>query len=555
MHAPPATPPVTPHDGRDTPGAPPRNPARPARGDGGTARKPRGPLLYYVLAAFDVLTVTASLYLNHRMTEIYRASVAANRQWAQRSADYFTLEGLAADVNAPGNDVFDSHDVPRESERMRWALDVFRARVSTLRAELVEDVPRGEAEPLLARLDEIETAMSEMVVESALIFEHLRGGRSLEAGEHMATMDRKYARLLGAQRQLSTAVSSIQLANLEDQTRAASALQRFEYAIAALILLMVTAATAYGRKITRQAARDSHERSRHIAELEAADRSLREAHADLETRVLERTREIQLMQESIGREERMAAMGSLVAGVAHEVRNPLFGISSTLDAFEARHGGDGSFQKYFSVLRRETDRLSHLMRDLLEYGKPARLDLADASLAEVADEAVRMCDGLARANEVRVVKAREFGPARVRIDRARMVQVLQNLVENAIQHSPRGGSVVVRGGRDGEAGWTETWCSVEDSGPGFPPEDLARVFEPFFSRRSGGTGMGLSIAQRIVGQHGGAIEATNQPGGGAVVTVRLPEVPAESTPGSATGASSVATSSARARATRATGGA
>ena len=108
------------------------------------------------------------------------------------------------------------------------------------------------------------------------------------------------------------------------------------------------------------------------------------------------------------------------------------------------------------------------------------------------------------------------------MDRRHLVQVFQNLIENAIQYSPSGGCVVV----EAEEGWLDgrAWVSyaIQDSGPGFPPEDLARVFEPFFSRRRSGTSLGLAIVQRIVEGHGGNINAGNRHEGGAVIVVRFP---------------------------------
>jgi signal transduction histidine kinase len=102
-----------------------------------------------------------------------------------------------------------------------------------------------------------------------------------------------------------------------------------------------------------------------------------------------------------------------------------------------------------------------------------------------------------------------------------MTQVLQNLIENAAHYSPRGGQVKISLGvtRDADGEWVE--CAVRDSGPGFAPDDLKKLFEPFFTRRRGGTGLGLSIVQRIVFDHGGDVFARNHPQGGAMVVVRL----------------------------------
>jgi signal transduction histidine kinase len=231
------------------------------------------------------------------------------------------------------------------------------------------------------------------------------------------------------------------------------------------------------------------------------------------------------LQESVRREERMAAMGSLVAGVAHEVRNPLFGISSTLDAFEARHGEGEAFKKYLTLLRRETERLSALMRDLLDYGRPPVLDMAAADFATVVDESVQLCQAQAGPAGVRVVRAGAPPQGRVRLDRWRMQQALQNVIQNAIQHSPPGGTVTVTVGESDDGERRHVFCSVRDAGPGFQPEDLPHLFEPFFTRRKGGTGMGLSLAQRILLQHGGRLQARNHPEGGAVMTLTLPAEP------------------------------
>lgn len=229
------------------------------------------------------------------------------------------------------------------------------------------------------------------------------------------------------------------------------------------------------------------------------------------------------LQESLRRSETMSAMGALVAGVAHEVRNPLFGISATLDAFESRFGGKKDFRRYFDVLQGEVRRLSELMHQLLDYGKPARLDLAEMPADEILVQACAACGPLAERAGVTVVPEVGGGLPLVQVDRGRISQVFLNLLENAIQHSPRGGSVVLRAETvQGDADRQGVRFVVEDSGPGFLPGDLHHVFEPFFTRRRGGTGLGLSIVQRIVEQHGGEVAASNRPGGGASIQVLLP---------------------------------
>jgi signal transduction histidine kinase len=236
------------------------------------------------------------------------------------------------------------------------------------------------------------------------------------------------------------------------------------------------------------------------------------------------------LQESLRRSEVMSALGTLVAGVAHEVRNPLFGLSAVLDAFESRFGDQEAHRSYLALVKAQVQRLNVLMQQLLDYGKPLALELTPGRLEEAAAEAVAGCAALAGGRGVEVTVDAAPGLPAVPMDRAGIVQAFQNLIDNAVAHSPRRGRVRVvlaAGAGGGAPGRLGGWVTgrVEDSGPGFRPEDLARVFDPFFSRRRGGTGLGLSIVQRVVEQHGGRITAANRPGGGAVMELLLPAAP------------------------------
>jgi PAS domain S-box-containing protein len=228
------------------------------------------------------------------------------------------------------------------------------------------------------------------------------------------------------------------------------------------------------------------------------------------------------LQESLRRSETMSAMGQLVAGVAHEVRNPLFSMTATLDAFEARTGAKAEGARHLAVMRNQLVRLTHLMEDLLEYGKPPSVNLAPQPLEPLFAQAAEACAVLADQQGVLILRDLPRDVPPVMADKMRIVQVFANLLANAIQHSQAGSVVTLRAvplPEHGDGSWVE--CAVLDSGSGFAAGDLPHLFEPFFTKRRGGTGLGLALVQRIVEQHGGTVTAANRPEGGAVMQVRL----------------------------------
>lgn len=228
------------------------------------------------------------------------------------------------------------------------------------------------------------------------------------------------------------------------------------------------------------------------------------------------------LEASLRQSEMMSLLGSLVAGVAHEVRNPLFGISSILDAFETRFSDRTEYLRYTNVLRDEIGRLTILMEELLEYGKPFRGELYLVSMEEMVARSVRACMPAAEVAQVKLESKVEDPLPKIRIDRRRLSKVFVNLIENAIQHSPQKGAVTIEAHRvnDGNHEWVE--CAIRDRGNGIAAEDLPKIFEPFFSKRRGGTGLGLAIAQRIMQEHGGKLLAGNNPEGGAFMIARFP---------------------------------
>jgi PAS domain S-box-containing protein len=228
------------------------------------------------------------------------------------------------------------------------------------------------------------------------------------------------------------------------------------------------------------------------------------------------------LEASLRQSKMMSLLGSVVAGVAHEVRNPLFGISSILDAFETRFGDRTEYSRYTNILRDEIGRLTLLMEELLEYGKPFRGELYPVSLEEMITRSIRACLPAAKAAHVTLVNNVRDSLPPIMVDRRRLSTVFINLIENAIQHSASGGVVTIEADKatEGTQEWIE--CAVKDGGPGIQQENLAKIFEPFFSTRRGGIGLGLAIAQKTMEEHGGKLLAGNNPEGGACMSARFP---------------------------------
>lgn len=206
---------------------------------------------YFVLAAFDVLTVAFTLYLNHQLMGIYNDSIVVNQEWAQRQGRYAELGELASQVNAPGNDVFDSKNVAAERERLESHLQAFERSMREARKDLETRVDPEHRGGIGQSLDQVDLAMSGMTSEASRIFGYFERDQGALAGSRMATMDRRYADLTNALADVGRLTREIQREKLNEQQATAERLRRFEYAIGVLILLMVLGITIYGHSMIR----------------------------------------------------------------------------------------------------------------------------------------------------------------------------------------------------------------------------------------------------------------------------------------------------------------
>jgi signal transduction histidine kinase len=229
---------------------------------------------------------------------------------------------------------------------------------------------------------------------------------------------------------------------------------------------------------------------------------------------------IRALEAEMGRRERLSQLGGVAAGVAHEIRNPLNAVSMGLQRLRAEFAppDDEEYRKLIGVVQGEVKRLNGIVEDFLSLARPPALRIEPVAPGALVDEVLALLEGDMRRAGVRVERQVEPDLPAVPADRDRLKQVLLNLLLNATEALPRGGVVTVAAGRRGE----DLALTVSDTGPGIPPEVLARAFEPYVTTKPAGTGLGLAIARRLVEAHGGRVEAANQAGGGASLTVTLP---------------------------------
>ena len=229
------------------------------------------------------------------------------------------------------------------------------------------------------------------------------------------------------------------------------------------------------------------------------------------------------LDDQLRQDQGMKVLGQLAAGVSHEVRNPLNAILGLTDVLAQDLSHDPEYQEIFTHIRLQVDRLSNLMRDLLELGKPIEpAKMSGVNLVELLESAVMLStessDG--REHPVEMDTRKVKGADRVLGNAIKLQQAFLNLLGNAGDHSPPGCSIRVEGFSPSPA-----WICLRfvDQGAGIPPENLSRLFEPFFTTRKGGTGLGLSIVRHIIEAHGGSVLIRNNVDqSGATVEVKLP---------------------------------
>lgn len=229
------------------------------------------------------------------------------------------------------------------------------------------------------------------------------------------------------------------------------------------------------------------------------------------------SRRLAATESALSRSESLSAMGMMAAGVAHEVRNPLAIIAGTAQRLRKKYGAAVE-DPLFDFIPEEVERLNGIVEGYLRFARDEPLSPVDTDLVRVVDRSTRMVADEWAARGVRFTRTGLAEPLPARADPQRLTQVLLNLLINAAQAMPGGGEVVVHVAREG----AQAVFRVSDSGPGFDERALRGAFQPFFTTKDQGSGLGLAMAKRIVEGHAGTIAIANRASNGAEVTVRVP---------------------------------
>jgi signal transduction histidine kinase len=216
--------------------------------------------------------------------------------------------------------------------------------------------------------------------------------------------------------------------------------------------------------------------------------------------------------------ERLAAVGELAAGVAHEIRNPLTSVKLLIQTAAERQPEPQMSPDHFQILLQEISRMEATIQGLLDFARPPALRSISHDVRQTVRRGLNLIHGRAGRNHIAVIEEMSDSPVPVEGDPDQLSLVLVNLMLNAVEAMEKtGGTLRVSVTHDDE----KCHIRVSDTGPGIPPQILDRIFEPFVTGKERGTGLGLAISRRVIDEHGGRLLAVNPPGGGAELTIEL----------------------------------
>jgi len=254
--------------------------------------------------------------------------------------------------------------------------------------------------------------------------------------------------------------------------------------------------------------------------------SLRQSHQEikawantLEDKVEERTRRIQEMQGNLARSERLASLGKLVAGIAHEINNPLTGILTYSSMAEERDDIDDELRRDLQTITHETQRCAEIVRGLLDFGRESIPSKRFTAIDRLIDKTLALVEHQSIFQDIRINRNYAEGMPEIEVDPNQLEQVFMNMFLNAAHAMPEGGELNIDTWQDSD----KMMIAISDSGSGISADNIPKIFDPFFSTKDQqGTGLGLSVSYGIIKNHGGSIEVESTEGVGTRFLISLP---------------------------------
>lgn len=232
---------------------------------------------------------------------------------------------------------------------------------------------------------------------------------------------------------------------------------------------------------------------------------------------------LEQMREKLNRTEKLATLGQVAAGIAHEIRNPLVGIGSTTSLLMEDYSPEDAQHQDLSTILKETRRLDRIVNQIVEYASPRELSLSSFHMKSLIEETLELVLTPLAQKNVRITRAYTPDLPPIQADRDQIKQIILNAMHNAIDALSPEGTLSLEVQEKFQAGAKGVVAHIQDNGKGISPEDLSKIFDPFFtSGKERGTGLGLAICKNIIDAHGGTILATSQVGVGTTLSIWLP---------------------------------
>jgi signal transduction histidine kinase len=238
--------------------------------------------------------------------------------------------------------------------------------------------------------------------------------------------------------------------------------------------------------------------------------------------MVHKLREERALEEKLREAEHLSGIAQLAKSIAHEIRNPLNFISLSIDHLRTKYtpsedDGKEAFESLMNSIKKEIQRLNKLVGDFLDYGKPLKLNLQEVDVENLIDDVISLVKAKAEKDGIRIYHTRGEMP-KLSIDPELFKTCIFNVILNAFQAMPSGGDLMMKT----HISDSRAYITVEDTGMGVPRENLQKLFDPFFSTKSTGLGLGLAMTKRVVEEHGGKVNFQSTEGKGSTITISLP---------------------------------